>query len=140
MVTSDGAALFADYVVLAAATGTASLARQAGVFAPIVAIKGYSITLPLKATTLEETQNGKDATNGPDSSPRVVLIDSEADSHVYATPLGDHLRVAGIAEFAGSDRSIRSEVPLGLRDLAINLYPGLADKHGCALGFLCELD
>eukprot|EP00048_Salpingoeca_helianthica_P001483 m.49441 g.49441 ORF g.49441 m.49441 type:complete len:601 (-) comp11496_c0_seq1:19-1821(-) len=203
VVTAEGEAMHACYVVLAAASDTALLARQAGIFAPIVPIKGYSITLPLSSTahsgsysplpsgaSLSESNTTSSPTlvahNVPDpvaastpptavaieaisssdvvatvradpthplvstlstssapptaptelgpgaSGPRVVLIDSEADSHVYATPLGNRLRVAGIAEFSGTDKSIRSEVPMGLRKLAIGLYPSLARENGWA--------
>lgn len=58
--------------------------------------------------------------------PRVAVIDSAADSHVYLTPLGSVLRIAGIAEIAGTDKSVRNEIPVYLRTIATNIYPGLA--------------
>jgi D-amino-acid dehydrogenase len=91
VLASDGTAIQSDAVVLAAACSTAGLARQAGVFAPVMPIKGYSITLPMQ---------------GVQPAPSTCVIDSAADSHVYATPLGQRLRVAGMTEIAGLDGSV----------------------------------
>ena len=71
----------ADLTVLAAGVGTAALGRSAGVTVPVLALRGYSITAPVRAGNC---------------GPRRSITDS-ARKTVYA-PLGAALRVAGFAE------------------------------------------
>jgi D-amino-acid dehydrogenase len=103
--TRDGF-LEADNVVLAAGVHSAPLARPLGVEIPVAPAKGYSISVPL----------GRWAPR-----PRIGLIDDEL--HAAATPLGGVLRVAGTAEFAGFDASIRPERVENLRRLVEAVYP-----------------
>lgn len=89
VLTSRGAQQ-ADCYVLASGVDAPLLAKPLGIHLPIRPVKGYSATLPVA---------------GCPGVPQVPIID---DRHkVVMTRLGERLRVAGTAEFAGYDRSIR---------------------------------
>ena len=83
VVTADGA-LQADAIVLAAGSYSTRLARSVGINLPVAPDKGYSISVPMQ---------------GWDNPPRQVIADMGL--HAGINPLGDVLRVAGTAEFAG---------------------------------------
>ncbi|MBY0338743.1 MAG: D-amino acid dehydrogenase [Acetobacteraceae bacterium] len=78
----------ADAFVLALGNGARALAKPLGVDLPVYPLKGYSLTLPIV----------KDA-----AAPRISVTDS-ARKVVYAR-LGDALRVAGMADVVGPDKS-----------------------------------
>jgi D-amino-acid dehydrogenase len=103
----------ADAFVLAAGARSASLARQLGVMLPIEPAKGYSISVPMIDWS---------------PCPRIGVVDDAL--HSAATPLDRVLRVAGTAEFAGFDLSIRPERIDNLRRLARALYPSAAAAAG----------
>ncbi len=90
-VRTDRAVLTADRYVLAAGVDSPLLSRQLGLKLPIRPVKGYSATLPAA---------------GLPGVPRIPIIDEE--HKIVITRLGDQLRLAGTAEFAGHDRSIPS--------------------------------
>lgn len=89
-VHTDRGRLTGDRYVLAAGADARLLARPVGVHLPIRPVKGYAATLPVGE------RHG---------APRMPIIDD--DRKVVMTRLGGRLRVAGMAEFAGHDRSIR---------------------------------
>ena len=165
VLTEEGDAVYAEHVVLAAATQTPMLAAQAGVYVPVAPIKGYSITLPMHGAGNEvhsvsgvidspHLLGGASVTEGADSNecgqaeanrgqrkrfsllsswpspgglpPHTCVIDSAADSHVYTTPLGARLRVAGLVELAGHDTSVNPITVNYLRHIACTLYPDVA--------------
>jgi D-amino-acid dehydrogenase len=103
--TKDGE-IQGDNVVLAAGVHCAPLARSLGIDIPIAPAKGYSISVPLRQWSPQ---------------PCMGVIDDEL--HAAATPLGEVLRVAGTAEFAGFDASIRAERIENLVRLVEALYP-----------------
>jgi D-amino-acid dehydrogenase len=105
IVTSDGD-VRGDTILLAAGAHCAPLARPLGIAIPVAPAKGYSISVPFEGWTLR---------------PRHGVVDDAL--HAAATPLSDVLRVAGTAEFAGFDASIRPERIENLRRLAETLYP-----------------
>lgn len=80
----------ADHFVLALGSASAGVARALGMRLPVYPLKGYSITVPAGTTA--------------DWAPRVSVTDT-ARKVVFAR-LGDRLRVAGMAELVGNDRSI----------------------------------
>ena len=86
---TDRGALYADAYVAAAGSDCASLLNRIGVRVPIRPLKGYSVTF-----------EGLSAA----CSLRIPVVDDTL--HAAVVPLGSTLRVAGIAEFAGFDRSI----------------------------------
>lgn len=110
-VVTDRDTITADACVLAAGVDAPALARPLGLRLPIEPAKGYSVTLAVD--------------DGPDV-PRVPLID---EAHrVVITRLGDRLRLAGTAEFAGFARDIRPRrVETVLRQGLSNL-PALAAR------------
>lgn len=109
-VVVDGEIMTADAVVLAAASYTPALAASAGVRVPVQPVKGYSITLPLAPWAVR---------------PQVPVIDEHY--HAAVCPLGDQLRIAGTAEFAGFDVALTPARIDNLYRLVAHLYP-----HGAA--------
>lgn len=79
----------ADAFVVAAGSWTRGLLSPLGVSPPVRPAKGYSVTLPQ-----------------PSDEPRLQLPVLDDDFHAAVTPLGDVLRIAGTAEFAGHDLRI----------------------------------
>jgi D-amino-acid dehydrogenase len=87
--TRSGETLTADAYVVALGSYSPMLMRKLGMCLPVYPAKGYSATFPLAADVV---------------APTVSLTD---DGHkVVFSRLGDRLRVAGTAEFAGYDTSL----------------------------------
>ena len=103
--------LQADVYILAAASFSTSLAAPLGLELPVYPVKGYSVTLPVLG--LER----------PLSLP---LVDFE--QKIVVTPLGERLRVAGTAEFAGFDNRANPRRSTNILDQAIRLLPQLAGR------------
>jgi D-amino-acid dehydrogenase len=89
------------------------LARRIGVMLPIYPVKGYSVTVPIR-----------DA----DVAPQIGGVDE--DKLVAFSRLGDRLRVAATAEFAGYDRSHRPRDFTQLLATAKELFPRGGDYAG----------
>lgn len=100
----------ADAFVLAAGTGSAALARGLGLRLPVYPLKGYSITVPVDASTSSAT-------------PRVSVTDL-ARKVVFAR-LGDRLRVAGMAELVGEDRRVDPARIESLKATTRDVFPQL---------------
>lgn len=81
-----------DKIVVCAGVGSVKLAKSVGDKLPIYPVKGYSITI-----------NGND----PKLLPKVSLLDDQAK--IVTSTLGNRLRVAGTAEFAGENYDIRRD-------------------------------
>ncbi|MDA8444045.1 D-amino acid dehydrogenase [Paracidovorax valerianellae] len=80
----------ADRFVLALGSGSVAVANQLGVRLPAYPIKGYSVTL-----------------DAPDHAPWAPRMNvTHAGRKVVFARLGQRLRVAGMAELVGQDRSI----------------------------------
>jgi D-amino-acid dehydrogenase len=71
--------------------------------------KGYSLTFDVSSVS---------------SCPQVPLVEDEL--HVALVPMGDRLRIAGTAEFAGMDRSVRPERIQNLIEALAATYPEVA--------------
>lgn len=82
----------ADRCVIAAGSHSVALLRGVGIQLPVRPVKGYSITVsrPLGERGLQ-----------------TAIVDDHF--HAVLTPLGQDIRVAGTAEFAGFDHSMRPE-------------------------------
>jgi D-amino-acid dehydrogenase len=102
----DGEMRRADGVVLAAASYTPALAASAGLKVPVQPVKGYSLTLPMADWQCK---------------PHVPVIDEHY--HAAVCPLGQQLRVAGTAEFAGFDTRLTESRIRNLYDLLARIYP-----------------
>jgi len=105
-VLTDGEPLPADAVVLALGSESPRLAAPLGIRLPIYPVKGYSATLPIRAG---------------DQAPAIGGVDE--DKLVAFSRLGDRLRLAATAEFAGHDRSHRPRDFARLLATARELFP-----------------
>lgn len=106
-IKTDHGEFEADLYVLAAGSYSTPLAKSAGLNLPVRPAKGYSITVPL---------------NGWNGGPKMPIIDD--GFHAAISPLGDVLRIAGTAEFAGLDESLTRDRVNNMYDLLLELYPG----------------
>ena len=105
-VVVDGESQRADVVVLAAASHSVALAASAGLRVPVQPVKGYSITVPMAHWQVQ---------------PQMPVIDERY--HAAVCPLGQQLRVAGTAEFAGFDTALTHSRIANLYDLIQRIYP-----------------
>ncbi len=79
--------IVADAYVLATGSDSLNLSRDCGLKLPVYPIKGYSITVP--------------ATK---KAPDVCI--SDMDNKVVFARIGDHLRIAGLADIVGYDKAL----------------------------------
>ncbi len=101
----------ADAVVLAAGIWSGALARALKIDLPVRPAKGYSITLPA---------------GEPPVAPRIPVLDDFL--HCALVPVGTgQLRVAGTAEFAGMDTSVKPARIDNLKRLLRQVYPRVAE-------------
>ncbi len=105
-------AVEADAFVLAGGSWSPQLTRQVGIRLPIYPVKGYSITLPV----VDEQY-----------APQSTLLDETFK--VATTRLGDRVRVGGMAELAGFDRSLHPKRQRTLERSVFSLFPGLAETQ-----------
>jgi D-amino-acid dehydrogenase len=105
-VATDSRSYLADKFVLAAGSYSSILARRAGLRVPVRPVKGYSITTPIGSWT---------------KPPAIPVIDDKY--HAAVCPLGDRLRVAGTAEFAGFDTTLTKSRIENLIRLLTATYP-----------------
>lgn len=103
---TDTRRLRADAFVLAAGSYTPLLSRSVGLRVPVQPVKGYSITAP---------------TGDWRGAPVTPVIDEHL--HAAVCPLGDRLRVAGTAEFAGYNQTLTKSRIDNLFHLLTSLYP-----------------
>jgi len=105
---AGGASLNADRVVLCAGGASVDLARRIGVRLPIVPMKGYSITAP------------------PGSAAPSVSVTDVANRVVFAR-LGNHMRIAGLADFGQRDTAVEPRRIAALIESARAALPDAAD-------------
>jgi len=99
-----------DACVVAAGSYSSNLLKTAGLKVPVQPVKGYSITIPTPSGAI---------------SPRIPVIDEHYHSAIC--PLGDHLRVAGTAEFAGFNKELNPRRIENLFELIRKVYPRIFD-------------
>ncbi|RFB79981.1 D-amino acid dehydrogenase [Methylovirgula sp. 4M-Z18] len=104
-----------DAAVLSMGAEGALLSRKIGVHLPIYPVKGYSATIPI------------DDDKGP------TLGGADEDRLVAYSRLGNRLRVASTAEFAGYDRSWTRENFNSIFKTAHDLFPGVIDESKAQL-------
>jgi D-amino-acid dehydrogenase len=112
VVTSNGR-VAADHFVVACASYSARLVRPIGIRLPIRPVKGYSLTFTSLATS---------------SLPTMPIVDD--DYHAVVVPLGDKIRVAGTAEFAGFDLALRPDRIRSLEERLKGVLPQLQVEQG----------
>lgn len=108
-VETKNGAIQASRVVVCAGHASPSICRKFGVNLPVKPAKGYSLTFELDDAA---------------SIPSRPVVDNEA--HVAVTPLGDRVRVVGMAEFAGLDDAIEERRIDSLVGTFEAIYPELA--------------
>jgi len=112
-VITDKGTFEAEAYVLAMGCDSPFLARRIGVKLPIYPVKGYSATIPIR---------------DGDMAPQIGGVDE--DKLVAFSRLGNRLRVAATAEFAGYDRSHRPRDFTQLLATAKELFPRGGDYVG----------
>ena len=110
-VIADGLRLEADAYVLATGWSSPALARGLGLRLPVNPVKGYSITAP---------------TGGWNGAPQIAVVDETLK--IGLVPLGDRLRLAGSAEFAGADTALNRRRSDYIWRTAVAVYPAL-ERH-----------
>jgi len=101
----------ADACIIAAGCDSPALLKPLGLHAPIQPAKGCSLTLELEPG---------------DPAPTLPVLDLQR--RFVVARLGHRLRIAGLADFAGFDRSIDPKRIRLLRDNACALLPRLAER------------
>ena len=109
---ADGSALKADAIVAALGSYTPLLLRPLGISLPVYPAKGYSATLLLDSDSV---------------APSVSLTDDE--HRLVFSRLGQRLRVAGTAEFAGYDTSLNALRCEALLARALMLFPHVGRRQ-----------
>ena len=111
-VRTSAGPLNADAVVVAMGPESGLLGRKYGVDLPVYPVKGYTVTVPLEDPARGPTMGGVDE-----------------DRLIAYSRLGDRLRLASTAEFAGFDRSHRPSDFVTLFRTAGELFPGAFDER-----------
>lgn len=109
-VVTDRGDVAADAVVLAAGAESVFLASAVGIGLPIYPVKGFSITAPLLR---------------PEDGPRMGVVDE--DRLVAMSPLGERLRAASSAVFAGYDYTCKPGDFASILDTVRHLYGDAVD-------------
>jgi D-amino-acid dehydrogenase len=109
-VATSAGILTADAYVVALGADAPLLLAPIGIDLPIYPLKGYSLTAPIEHDAM---------------APRCAIMDEH--TKVMATRLGTRLRVAGMAELGGYDRSVPAGMPGIIRGLGETLLPLAAD-------------
>ncbi|MBL1430085.1 MAG: FAD-dependent oxidoreductase [Robiginitomaculum sp.] len=103
---------FQGAVILCAGSPSAALAVNVGLKLPIKPVKGYTITL--------------DAAHLKSQMPKMPVIDEA--KHIAIVPIGQKIRIAGMAEFAGFDHSLPKNRLQQLKQLCARIYPDLSSQ------------
>lgn len=112
-----------DVCVLCAGSYSPALIKPLRLKLPFYPVKGYSLTL--------------DLTKAPHRPKHPVLDNS---LHLALTPLGNRLRVAGLAEFAGHDTTFNTNIHRSMLDMLKQVYPTLlAADHSNICNQWCGL-
>ena len=105
-VVTDQGVLTADAYVAALGSYTETMLKPIGVDPHIFPTKGYSVTVP---------------TEGRNGAPTTSITDH--DNRIVFSRLGDRMRVAGTAEFAGYDARLNEERARVILELARRQFP-----------------
>lgn len=106
-VKTQAGVLTADAVVIAMGPESGLLGRRHGIDLPVYPVKGYTATVPLDA---------------PEKGP--MMGGADEDNLIAYSRLGDRLRLAATAEFAGFDRSYKPSDFARLFKAGQELFPG----------------
>jgi D-amino-acid dehydrogenase len=109
--------IVADRIIIATGTTSPGLAANFKLKLRIKPVKGYSVTYTPSASRC---------------GPTLPVIDDAL--HAAVTPLGNRLRVAGTAEFAGNDLRLDPKRVENLSRLIKTIYPEIMDDDTLARG------
>ena len=110
-VRTNAGRLDADSCVVALGTCSAARLRGLGIRLPIYPVKGYSVTFPV----------------GDWNGAPLVPFSDEGEK-VGVVRIGDRVRVAGTAEFAGHDTTLNPNRIRHLQDFFFSLFPDYPDR------------
>lgn len=108
-VETNSEVIKADSFVLAGGAWTTEIGKELGLYLPMQAGKGYSLTLA-----------------NPPQLPTICSILTEA--RVAVTPMGNTLRVGGTMEIAGIDDKVNMNRVRGIIKSVPNYYPKFSEK------------
>lgn len=114
-VLTDKGPLACDAVVVALGPESSLLARKIGIDVPVYPVKGYTATISID----------------DDKGPTMGGVDE--DRLIAYSRLGNRLRVASTAEFAGYDRSYKPADFTTMFKTAHDLFPGAIDESKALL-------
>ncbi len=109
-VITDRGRLETEACLVALGNESAALVRPLGVKLPIYPVKGYSVTFPIE---------------GWNGAPRVPFVDDGCKIGVVR--IGERVRVAGTAEFAGYDKTLNPKRVANLKRFFLDLFPAYPD-------------
>lgn len=115
-VLTDHGTLEADLYVVALGSFSPLMVKSLGLRLPIVPAKGYSATVPILDSR---------------AAPSLSVTDEERK--VVITPLGQRLRIAGTAEFAGYDEHLNDRRAKSVLSDGLDLFPGAGDPAQATL-------
>jgi D-amino-acid dehydrogenase len=104
-----------DAVVVSLGPESSLLARKIGIDVPVYPVKGYTATIPV--------DDGKGPTMGGVDEDRLIAY----------SRLGNRLRIASTAEFAGYDRTHKPADFATMFKTAHDLFPGAVDESKAVL-------
>ena len=95
-----------DICVVTAGNGSKGLLKNVNLPISVEPVKGYSVTIPMEQWKYQ---------------PKIPIIDEQ--KHAAVCPLGNSLRVAGTAEFAGENKTLTHERLVNLINICCSLFP-----------------
>jgi len=114
-VLTDQGPVACDAVVVSLGPESSLLARRIGIDVPVYPVKGYTATIPVD----------------DDKGPTMGGVDE--DRLIAYSRLGNRLRIASTAEFAGYDRSHKPADFTTMFKTAHDLFPGAIDESKAVL-------
>jgi len=115
-VTTSAGPVSGDAVVISMGPESGLLGRRYGIDLPVYPVKGYTATVPVEDETNAPTMGGVDE-----------------DQLIAYSRLGNRIRLAATAEFAGFDRTHRPEDFRKLFRTGKELFPGAFDESKAEL-------
>jgi D-amino-acid dehydrogenase len=115
-IVTDQGTLEADLYVVALGSFSPLMVKSLGLRLPIVPAKGYSATVPILDAR---------------AAPSLSVTDEERK--VVITPLGQRLRIAGTAEFAGYNEQLNEGRAKSVLADGLDLFPGAGDSSQATL-------
>jgi D-amino-acid dehydrogenase len=110
-VETEAGRLEAERCLVALGNASPGLLRGLGIRLPVYPVKGYSVTFP---------------TEGWNGAPVMPMVDDGRKMGIVR--LGDRLRVAGTAEFAGRDDRLNPKRIANLTDSLLDLFPDFPNR------------